>query len=79
MTSHPKRFKENKPGGTCNTECTLNQFKQLALHHSCAIKLARKRHAHAVMYANELVITRHVIENNRNFQLSSPRSGRGYC
>eukprot|EP00983_Pelagomonas_calceolata_P037345 1136295-Pelagomonas_calceolata.AAC.4 len=42
-------------GGTCYTEHTLNQLKQLELDHQCAIKLARKLCAHSVMYANKLV------------------------
>eukprot|EP00983_Pelagomonas_calceolata_P122358 1160900-Pelagomonas_calceolata.AAC.5 len=53
-------------GGTCYTEHTLNQFKQLVvlgLDHQRANKLARKFHAHSVMYANTLVTTRRAIEN----------------
>eukprot|EP00983_Pelagomonas_calceolata_P055290 1144087-Pelagomonas_calceolata.AAC.1 len=50
-------------GGTCYTEHTLNQFKQLGLDHQRAIKLARKLHAHSIMYANKLVTTRRAIEN----------------
>eukprot|EP00983_Pelagomonas_calceolata_P123286 1160991-Pelagomonas_calceolata.AAC.2 len=51
-------------GGTCYTKHTLNQLKQLGLDNQCAIKLARKLHAHSVMYDNKLVTTRHAIENN---------------
>eukprot|EP00983_Pelagomonas_calceolata_P062941 1147519-Pelagomonas_calceolata.AAC.1 len=43
-------------------EHTLHQFIQLGLYHQRAIKLARKVHAHLVMYANKLV--RRAIENN---------------
>eukprot|EP00983_Pelagomonas_calceolata_P080691 1155251-Pelagomonas_calceolata.AAC.1 len=50
-------------GGTCYTEHTLNQFKRLGLDHRCAIKLARKFHAHSVMYAKNLVTTRRAIGN----------------
>eukprot|EP00983_Pelagomonas_calceolata_P120154 1160678-Pelagomonas_calceolata.AAC.1 len=49
-------------GGTCYTEHTLNQFKQLGLDHQRANKLACKLHAHSVMYANKLT-TRRAIEN----------------
>eukprot|EP00983_Pelagomonas_calceolata_P052762 1142998-Pelagomonas_calceolata.AAC.1 len=35
-------------GGTCFTEHTLNQFKQLGLDHQRANKLACKLHAHSV-------------------------------
>eukprot|EP00983_Pelagomonas_calceolata_P037878 1136563-Pelagomonas_calceolata.AAC.1 len=46
---------------------TLNQFKQLGLVHQCANKLARKLHAHSVMNANKLVITRLAIEKQEYF------------
>eukprot|EP00983_Pelagomonas_calceolata_P127418 1161401-Pelagomonas_calceolata.AAC.18 len=49
--------------GTCYTEHTLEQFKQLGLDYLRANKLARKLHAHSVMYANKLVTTRRAIEN----------------
>eukprot|EP00983_Pelagomonas_calceolata_P124408 1161104-Pelagomonas_calceolata.AAC.6 len=56
-------------GRTCYTEHSLNQFIQLGLDHRRAIKLARKLHAHSVMYhtchdANKLLTTRRAIENN---------------
>eukprot|EP00983_Pelagomonas_calceolata_P083352 1156142-Pelagomonas_calceolata.AAC.1 len=57
-------------GGTCYTEHTLNQFKQLGLDHQHANKLARKLHALSVMYANKLVTTRRAIENNNAFVAS---------
>jgi len=65
-------------GGTCYTdqyahEHTLNQFLNLGLGHQCAIKLARKLHAHSVLYANKLVTTRHAIE----LKYSQPASGAG--
>eukprot|EP00983_Pelagomonas_calceolata_P132082 1161834-Pelagomonas_calceolata.AAC.10 len=50
-------------GGTCYTEHTLNQCKQMGLDHQRAIQLARKLHAHSVMYTNKLVTTRHAIQN----------------
>eukprot|EP00983_Pelagomonas_calceolata_P012464 399568-Pelagomonas_calceolata.AAC.2 len=50
-------------GRTCYTEHPLNQFKQLGLDHQRAIELARKLHAHSVMYA-KLVTTRRANENN---------------
>eukprot|EP00983_Pelagomonas_calceolata_P055517 1144180-Pelagomonas_calceolata.AAC.2 len=50
-------------GGTCYTEHTLNQFKQLGLDHQRAMKLAHKLHAHSIMYTNKLVTTRRAIEN----------------
>eukprot|EP00983_Pelagomonas_calceolata_P111029 1159739-Pelagomonas_calceolata.AAC.14 len=49
--------------GTCYTEHTFNQFKQLGLDHHRAIKLARTFHAHSVMHANKLVTTRRATEN----------------
>eukprot|EP00983_Pelagomonas_calceolata_P131039 1161738-Pelagomonas_calceolata.AAC.6 len=49
-------------GGTCCTEHTLNQCHQLGIDHQCTNKLARKFHAHSVLYANGLVTTRHAIE-----------------
>eukprot|EP00983_Pelagomonas_calceolata_P045593 1139813-Pelagomonas_calceolata.AAC.1 len=51
-------------GGTCYTEHTLNQFRQLGLDHQRAFKLAHKLHAHSVMLLNKLVTTKHAIENN---------------
>eukprot|EP00983_Pelagomonas_calceolata_P051260 1142334-Pelagomonas_calceolata.AAC.1 len=51
-------------GGTCYTEHTLHQFKQVGLDHQCAIELAHKLHAPSVQYAHELVITRCAIENS---------------
>eukprot|EP00983_Pelagomonas_calceolata_P081461 1155586-Pelagomonas_calceolata.AAC.1 len=51
-------------GGTCYTDHTLNQFKQLGLDHQRANKLAHKLHAHSVQYANKLVTTGHAIENS---------------
>eukprot|EP00983_Pelagomonas_calceolata_P080024 1154959-Pelagomonas_calceolata.AAC.4 len=48
-------------GGTCYTEHTLNQLKQLGLDHQRAIKLACKLHALPGAYANKLVATRCVI------------------
>eukprot|EP00983_Pelagomonas_calceolata_P066090 1148863-Pelagomonas_calceolata.AAC.6 len=50
-------------GGTCHTEHTLNQFKELGLDHQHAIKLAHKLHAHSVQYA-QLVTTRRAVENS---------------
>eukprot|EP00983_Pelagomonas_calceolata_P072984 1151962-Pelagomonas_calceolata.AAC.1 len=44
-------------------ERTLNQSKQLGLDHQHANKLARKLHAHSVIYADKLVTTRHAVEN----------------
>eukprot|EP00983_Pelagomonas_calceolata_P111893 1159830-Pelagomonas_calceolata.AAC.3 len=61
--------------GRCYTEHTLNQFKQLGLDHQRAFQLARKLHAHAVMYANKLVTTRHAIENNEIFHSRVLESG----
>eukprot|EP00983_Pelagomonas_calceolata_P075764 1153135-Pelagomonas_calceolata.AAC.1 len=58
--------------GTCDTEHTLNQFKQLRLDHQSANKVARKLHAHSVMYANKLVTTRRAVEN---FSQPGPGSG----
>eukprot|EP00983_Pelagomonas_calceolata_P124435 1161106-Pelagomonas_calceolata.AAC.6 len=60
------RYGHSLNGAISYTEHTLNQFKQLGLDHRRANTLARKVHAHSVMYANKLVITRHVIENNIN-------------
>eukprot|EP00983_Pelagomonas_calceolata_P123098 1160971-Pelagomonas_calceolata.AAC.1 len=54
-------------GGTCYTEHTLNQFKQLGLDHQRANKLACKLHAHSVFYANKLVTARRAIENMKEF------------
>eukprot|EP00983_Pelagomonas_calceolata_P061324 1146795-Pelagomonas_calceolata.AAC.2 len=51
-------------GGTCYTELTLNQLKQLGLDHQHAIKLARKLHAYSVTYANKRVTAGHAIESN---------------
>eukprot|EP00983_Pelagomonas_calceolata_P014373 458141-Pelagomonas_calceolata.AAC.1 len=42
----------------------FKQFKQLGLDHQHAVKLARKLHAHSVVYANKLVTTRRAIDNN---------------
>eukprot|EP00983_Pelagomonas_calceolata_P124441 1161106-Pelagomonas_calceolata.AAC.12 len=53
-------------GGTCHSEHTLNQFEQLGLDHQSANQLARKIHAHSVMYANKLVTTRRAFENKNN-------------
>eukprot|EP00983_Pelagomonas_calceolata_P050423 1141964-Pelagomonas_calceolata.AAC.1 len=53
--------------GTCYTEHTLNQFKQLGLDHQRANKLARKLHADSVMYTNKLFTTRRAIENKNTF------------
>eukprot|EP00983_Pelagomonas_calceolata_P084204 1156315-Pelagomonas_calceolata.AAC.4 len=53
-------------GGTCYRERTLNQFEQLRLDHQRAKKLARKLHAHSVLYINKLVTTRHAIENKNS-------------
>eukprot|EP00983_Pelagomonas_calceolata_P011671 376008-Pelagomonas_calceolata.AAC.1 len=50
-------------GGTCYTDHTLNQFKQLGLDHQRANKLAKKLCAHSVLYANKLVTTRRAMEN----------------
>eukprot|EP00983_Pelagomonas_calceolata_P086695 1156808-Pelagomonas_calceolata.AAC.1 len=50
--------------GTYYIEHTLNQFKQLGLGHQGAIKLARKLHAHSVIYANKLVTTRCAVKHN---------------
>eukprot|EP00983_Pelagomonas_calceolata_P032087 1007580-Pelagomonas_calceolata.AAC.1 len=50
-------------GGTCYTEHTLNQFKQVGLDHQRANKLARKLRAHSARYANKLVTTRRAIDN----------------
>eukprot|EP00983_Pelagomonas_calceolata_P069355 1150339-Pelagomonas_calceolata.AAC.2 len=50
--------------GTYYIVNTLDQFKQLGLDHQRANKLARKLHAHSVMYANKLVTTGCAIENN---------------
>eukprot|EP00983_Pelagomonas_calceolata_P076573 1153469-Pelagomonas_calceolata.AAC.6 len=50
--------------GTFYIQHTLDQFKQLGLDHQCAIKLARKLHAHFVMYANKLFTTKRATENN---------------
>eukprot|EP00983_Pelagomonas_calceolata_P087580 1156986-Pelagomonas_calceolata.AAC.3 len=51
-------------GGTCYTEHTLNQFNQQGLDHQHAIKLARKLHAHSVVYANKIVTSRRAENNN---------------
>eukprot|EP00983_Pelagomonas_calceolata_P014479 461157-Pelagomonas_calceolata.AAC.1 len=68
-------------GGTCNTEHTLNQFKQLGLGYQCAVKLARKLHAHSVMFANKHATARHALEKNDTVLLfsdfSQPGSGAG--
>eukprot|EP00983_Pelagomonas_calceolata_P083918 1156255-Pelagomonas_calceolata.AAC.5 len=40
----------------------------LGLDHQRANKLARKLHAHAVMYANKLVTTGRAIENKKTFR-----------
>eukprot|EP00983_Pelagomonas_calceolata_P046521 1140225-Pelagomonas_calceolata.AAC.7 len=42
--------------------------KQLGLDHQRAINLARKLHAHSVMYADKLVTSRRAIENNNTPQ-----------
>eukprot|EP00983_Pelagomonas_calceolata_P064388 1148098-Pelagomonas_calceolata.AAC.1 len=51
-------------GGTCYTDHTLNQFKQLRLDHQRAHKLPKTLHAHSVQYANRLVTTRCAMENS---------------
>eukprot|EP00983_Pelagomonas_calceolata_P034865 1092116-Pelagomonas_calceolata.AAC.1 len=48
----------------CYIEDILHQLKQVGLDHQSAIKLARKPHAHPVMYTSKLVTTRRAIENN---------------
>eukprot|EP00983_Pelagomonas_calceolata_P062008 1147096-Pelagomonas_calceolata.AAC.2 len=42
----------------------IYQFKQLGLDHQRANTLAKKLHAHPVLYANKLVTTRCFMENN---------------
>eukprot|EP00983_Pelagomonas_calceolata_P124401 1161103-Pelagomonas_calceolata.AAC.12 len=61
-------------GGTCYTEHSLNQFKQLGLGHQRATKLARKFHAHSVIYDNKLVANRRAIEkkNTSRSQVMEP-------
>eukprot|EP00983_Pelagomonas_calceolata_P052768 1142999-Pelagomonas_calceolata.AAC.3 len=59
-------------GGTCYIEHTLNQFKQLGLDHQRAIILARKLHAHSVIFANKLVTTRRAM---KTMILSKPGMG----
>eukprot|EP00983_Pelagomonas_calceolata_P039654 1137272-Pelagomonas_calceolata.AAC.2 len=54
--------------GTCYAKHTLNQLGQLGLDHQRAIKLARKLHAHSVMYANKLVTSWHATENKNSSQ-----------
>eukprot|EP00983_Pelagomonas_calceolata_P015449 489545-Pelagomonas_calceolata.AAC.1 len=51
-------------GGTCYTEHTLFHFKQVGLDHKRAVELARKLHAHSVMYADKPVSTKRPIGNN---------------
>eukprot|EP00983_Pelagomonas_calceolata_P040644 1137707-Pelagomonas_calceolata.AAC.3 len=50
-------------GGACYTEHTKKQSKQLDHHHQCAIKVARKLHAHSKKYAHKLVTARRTIED----------------
>eukprot|EP00983_Pelagomonas_calceolata_P049386 1141499-Pelagomonas_calceolata.AAC.1 len=61
-------------GGTCYTERTLNQYKQLGLDHQRANKLARKLHGHSVKMQTSLVPLGVLMKNT---YFSQPGSGAG--
>eukprot|EP00983_Pelagomonas_calceolata_P122323 1160896-Pelagomonas_calceolata.AAC.5 len=68
------RVKYLLPSIGCITLSTPLTSLQLGLYHQHANKVARKLHAHSVMYANKLVTTRRTIEskNTSRSQVTEP-------